>query len=178
MEKVDLSSSGQWLFPCSQGTQCLAEPYPQELGTNSHPSSQNLLVQRKWALMGRAGWSWGGPCGELGSAHPGRPPTPPSSSCSAPGSQASARALPPAPASEVLSAWSAASVGAGFAMTMYTHMHPRTCTHTSGVQEHSSVEGRHTLAHSLSLQGRPLTSLIGQGRERLGGDGAEETVTL
>lgn len=41
--KLDLSSSGQWLLPCSQGTQGLAEPYSQELGTPSHPSHQNPL---------------------------------------------------------------------------------------------------------------------------------------
>lgn len=32
MEKLDLSSAGQWLLPCSQGTQRLAEPYSQALG--------------------------------------------------------------------------------------------------------------------------------------------------
>lgn len=45
VEKLDLSSPGQGLLLCSQGTQCLAEPCSQELGTPSHPSSQSRLVR-------------------------------------------------------------------------------------------------------------------------------------
>lgn len=55
VEKLDLSSPGQRLLPCSQGTQRLAEPYSQELGTPSHPSAHSRLVRRKWALMRSGG---------------------------------------------------------------------------------------------------------------------------
>lgn len=55
VEKLDLSSPGQRLLPSSQGTQRLAEPYSQELGTPSHPSAHSRLVRRKWALMRSGG---------------------------------------------------------------------------------------------------------------------------
>lgn len=90
MEKLDLSSAGQWRLPCSQGTQRLAEPWSQALGTSSvhcrppHPS--NHLKTRPG---GTWGWSWGGLGKEGGSAHQSAlPSTPRSSSSLAPSSQA------------------------------------------------------------------------------------------
>ena len=80
-----------------------------------HPPTPPVRTHRDGAW----GWSWGGPREEGGSAHPGLP-TPPSSSCSAPGSQAQARKLLASSSSEVLRAWRAASLGAGFASTGYS----------------------------------------------------------
>lgn len=138
VEKLDLSSPGQKLLPCSQGTQRLAESYSQELDTPSHPSSQSRLLRGKWALMrsrGGAGKALVNREAELtqvgnGGAGGGGPHLPPPASCSL---------LTPKQRPELLFLLQpqrccvrvALLPRRGFALTAYTHAHTRTHTLTS-----------------------------------------------
>jgi len=167
MEKLDLSSAGHWLLPCSQGTQSLAEPYSQALGTSSvhcRPPTTPPIISKP----GRVGF--GGGAGEalerreVVLTRAPSPPhlTPPAARLLAPRPKASSLST-----SEMLCAWRGASLGALFAPTLYntcTNIHTHTLSHSSGVQGHLPI-------HSL-WQSRPLPNPLGPRREGLWGGGA------
>lgn len=142
-----------------------------------HPSTLHL----KTRLDGAWRWRWGSPREEGGSAYPERPQTYPLQLL---GSWLRSLAQK---ASSLFNLRGAVCLVCCFSQSrvffdcvqhMQTHAHTLTLTHTSGVQGHSSAEGRHT--HSFTLPGRPSPFLApwGRGERGYGEVGWKETVTL
>ena len=165
MEKLDLSSAGQWLLPCSQGTQRLAEPCSQALGTSSvhcrspHPSSH--LKTRPVGLGGGAGEAL-----ERREVVLSRAPSPPHLGPPAAWLLAPRPKAPSLSTSEMLCAWRGLHLEPDLHRPCATHA--QTYTHTLSF---TSQGFRDTYSFPLSGRAGPLA----QRREGLweGGAGAD-----